>query len=63
MSPKKTYSFMIEPDLAEALKQAKNSDRSEGRIIRDALREWFERNGIMPRKKTPSRRAVTRRKG
>jgi len=45
MSPKKYYTFMIEPDLAAALKDAKKRDPelSEGAIIRQALRDWFKK--------------------
>lgn len=45
MSPKKRYSFFIEPEMAEQLKRAKEAEpeMSEGAIIRQALREWLER--------------------
>lgn len=58
MSPKRVYSFMIEPDLAEALKAAKQREPelSEGAIIRQALREWLERH--QPK---PSRKRMTKR--
>jgi hypothetical protein len=40
MSPKRAYTFMIEPEMAEALKLAKRAEPelSEGAIIRQALR-------------------------
>ncbi len=61
MTPKKLYSFYIEPDLADALKEAKARERemSEGAIIRRALREWMERHGVM---KAARKRADTRKR-
>lgn len=62
MTPKRYYTFMIEPDLADALKRAKALDPevSEGSLIRRALREWMERHGVM--KKADRKRAVTRKR-
>lgn len=47
--PKKYYTFMIDPELADALKRAKVADPevSEGSTIRRALREYLERIGVM----------------
>ncbi|HEY6180246.1 MAG TPA: hypothetical protein VIX73_37650 [Kofleriaceae bacterium] len=52
---------MIDPELREALKQA-SADRpesSEAAIVRQALREWFDRNGVTVQKRTarPRKRA------
>ena len=64
MSPKRYYTFMIEPELIEALKDAKSKTHlSEGAQIRQALREWLAKQGIaVNEKKTANRRARTRRK-
>jgi len=41
---KRYYSFMIDPDLADALKTVKERDGvGEGEQIRQALRDWFRR--------------------
>jgi hypothetical protein len=62
VSPKRYYTFMIEPELIEALKVAKDTTHlSEGAQIRQALREWFDKQGIAV-KKTARRRAVTRKR-
>ena len=52
MSPKKYYTFMIEPEMADALKLAKDAEpeMSEGAIIREALREWLERRSRSKRR-------------
>lgn len=54
MSPKKLYSFYIEPEMAEQLKEAKEAEpeMSEGAIIRQALREWLERRPKPKKRKT-----------
>lgn len=60
MSPKKYYTFMIDPDLAEALKAAKQRDgMPEGEQIRRALKAWFSRRPVM---KSERKRAVTRKR-
>ena len=60
MSPKKYYTFMIEPDMIDDLKRAKEEhpDISEGAIVRQALREWLERHT----KKKTTRKQVAPRK-
>ena len=59
MSPKKYYTFMIEPDLAATLKEVKDQDGiPEAEQIRRALRDWFRK-----RERAAPRRARTRRKG
>jgi hypothetical protein len=61
MPRKKLYTFAIDPDLAQALKDVKAADGvGESEQIRRALRTWFEKRGVM--KKTPNRSAGTRRK-
>jgi hypothetical protein len=58
MSPKKVYSFMIDPELAEALKAYKDSEGlSESEQIRTALREFYRRRGVPVRRKTDQQRA------
>lgn len=61
MAPKSYYTFMIDPDLLAALKRAKTLDPevSEGSIIRRALREWMERNGVMKKER---KRAATHKR-
>ncbi|MCX6543791.1 MAG: hypothetical protein NTV05_05185 [Acidobacteria bacterium] len=60
MTPKKYYTFMIDLELADALKRAKERDpeSSEASIIRRALREWLEREGVIKadRKRVPARK-------
>jgi len=42
MTPKRVYSFMIDPELSETLKAVKERDGiSEGEQIRRALKAWF----------------------
>ena len=49
MSPKKYYTFMIEPALADVLKHAKKlHNRPESEIIREALVEWLQKRGLAP---------------
>jgi hypothetical protein len=60
MSPKKYYTFMIEPELASALKSVKEQDGiPEAEQIRRALREWFEKR----KKSAPSRARARPRNG
>ena len=60
MSPKKVYSFMIDPELAEALKTVKERDGiSEGEQIRRALHAWFKEKGVI---KADRKRAQTRKR-
>jgi hypothetical protein len=55
------YTFMLDPDLLAALKVAKErEDKSEGAIVREALREWFERNGV--KVKSDRKRVATRKR-
>jgi uncharacterized protein (DUF934 family) len=60
MSPKKYYTFMIDPELAEALKVVKERDHiPESQQIRLALREWMEERGVM---KADRKRVATRKR-
>ena len=60
MTPKRVYSFMIDPELAEALKEIKERDGiSEAEQIRRALRAWFTEKGVM---QTERKRASTRKR-
>lgn len=57
MSPKRYYTFMIDPELGDALKVIKERDGvSESEQIRRALREWFQRKGLL-QKAAPAARA------
>lgn len=61
MTPKKLYTFAIDPDLADALKRVKERDGvGESEQIRRALRNWFERKGVI--RKAERKRAVTRKR-
>ena len=62
MKPKRYYTFMIDPDILDALKSAtaERPEVSEGALIRQALREWFKRNGV--KVKTERKRAGTRKR-
>lgn len=56
MTPRKLYNFYIDPDLADGLKTLKERNReSEGAIVRRALREYLDRQGVMkPERKRPA---------
>ncbi len=63
MSPRirKLYSFPIEADLAEGLKQVKERDGiSEAEQIRRGIRMWLESRGVMT--KAERKRAATRKR-
>jgi hypothetical protein len=62
MAPKRLYSFMIDQELWEALKVAKDrsTELSEAGIIREALRDWFKKHGV--KVKSSERRAGTRKR-
>lgn len=62
MSPKKLYSFKIDPELADALKRVKERDHiGESEQIRQGLKLWFQKRGI--KVKRPTAAPKTRRKG
>jgi hypothetical protein len=51
------YTFYIEPDLADGLKQVKERDGiSESEQIRRAIRQWLEGKGLEKEGKRPARR-------
>ena len=59
--PKRVYSFMIDPALADALKMVKERDGiSEGEQIRRALATWFAEKGV--KVKSDRKRASTRKR-
>jgi hypothetical protein len=62
VTPKRYYTFMIDPELVEALKDAKgrSPELSEAAIIRQALRDWFEKHGV--KVKSGRKRAGTRKR-
>ena len=61
MTPKRVYSFMIDPELDAALKMVKERDGiSEGEQIRRALKAWFSERGVTV--KTERKRATTRKR-
>jgi hypothetical protein len=63
VSPKRYYTFMLEQELIDALKDAKEQTHlSEGAQIRQALREWFSKQGIAIKKKADRKRAGTRKR-
>ena len=48
MTPRKLYTFAIDPDLADALKRAKDETGApESEIIRRAIRAWMEKRGYL----------------
>jgi hypothetical protein len=60
VTPRKLYTFAIDPDLADALKRAKDeTGAAESEIVRRAIREWMESRGYM---KAERKRAVTRKR-
>jgi hypothetical protein len=60
MTPRRYYTFMIDPDLAEALKAVKERDHiPESVQIRLAIRQWMEARGVM---KAERKRAGTRKR-
>ena len=59
MTPKKAYTFMIDPELDAALKALKARDgASEGESIRRALVDYLKKKGVTV--KAPRKRASTR---
>lgn len=52
MTPKRYYTFMIDPDLATELKAASEAlpEMSEAAILRQALREWLQSNRALGKK-------------
>lgn len=62
VTPRKLYNFYIDPDLAEGLKELKEREHeSEGAIVRRALRQYLQRQGVTL-KKTERKRATTRKR-
>jgi hypothetical protein len=60
VTSRKLYNFLIDPELADALKALKARDGvSESETTRRALREYLQRKGII---KTERPRAVTRKR-
>ena len=59
MTPKKRYTFMIDPELADGLKTLKERDgASEGESMRRALAAYLKRKGVTV--KAPRKRAGAR---
>ena len=54
---------MLDEELIAALKEAKSrsAEASEASIIREALRQWFRRNGVTVKKRTARPRKRARR--
>ena len=63
MTPKSYYTFMIDPELADALREAKarTPELSEAAIIRQALRDWFDKNGVTVKKRAARARKRAKR--
>jgi hypothetical protein len=60
MTPKRLYTFAIDPDLDAGLKALKmKTGVSESETIRRALRRWLEQQGVM---KAERKRAATRQR-
>ena len=60
VSPRKLYNFLIDADLAAALKVVKRREGvPESVQIRQALREWLEKRGAL---RAERKRAVTRKR-
>jgi hypothetical protein len=60
VTPRKLYNFLIDPELAAALKTLKKRDGTpESESIRRALAEYLQRKGVM---KTERKRAATRKR-
>jgi hypothetical protein len=60
VTPKRYYTFMIDQELIDALKVAKEETGfSEGLQIRLALRDWFTKQGVTVNKTTSARRRAT----
>jgi hypothetical protein len=62
VSPKRYYTLMIDPELLDALKKAASTrpETSEAAIVRQALREWFDRNDVKIKKKAAFRTRTRR---
>ena len=61
MTPRKKYSFWIDDEQAEGLKEVKERDGVlESEQIRRAINEWLDKKGV--RKKTERPRAATRKR-
>jgi hypothetical protein len=63
MAPRRLYNFLIDADLAAALKQVKeDTGIPESEQVRRAIREWMERRGMIAktnRKRGPARNRAT----
>jgi hypothetical protein len=60
MTPRKRYSFWIDDDQADGLKEVKERDGVlESEQIRRAINEWLEKKGV---KKADRKRASTRKR-
>ena len=58
MTPRKKYSFWIDDEQAEGLKEVKERDGVlESEQIRRALNDWLQKKGVKkaPRKRAPAR--------
>jgi hypothetical protein len=60
MAPRRLYNFLIDADLAAALKRVKeDTGIPESEQVRRAIREWMERRGTIAktnRKRAPARK-------
>ena len=62
MSPKKLYSFFIDPALAEGLKVLKQRDGiPESEQIRRAVEAWLKRKGVGVKKAERKRAGMRKR--
>jgi hypothetical protein len=62
VTPKRYYTFMIDPELADALRAAKDEspELSEASIIRQALRDWFKKHGVKVKRAARTRKRAER---
>jgi hypothetical protein len=61
LTPKRLYNFMLDPELAEALKALKARDGvSEAEIVRRGIKMYVESRGI--KVKSERKRAATRKR-
>jgi hypothetical protein len=63
MTPRRKYSFYIEDDQAEGLKEVKERDGVlESEQIRRAITRWLEEKGVRKTKRKRAETSTTRRR-
>jgi Arc/MetJ-type ribon-helix-helix transcriptional regulator len=62
VAPRKLYNFLIDPELADGLKELKGRiGSSESELVRRAIRAYLEREGVRVRR-ADRKRASTRKR-